>query len=120
VSDADILIGAFKNSLSPEDTELTDREKTLMIRMLSNPAYFPDTFWSALANKLAMILTDLPISNVSGFIKPSRITDYPGDNRYFLRGDGEWVKIAGAPIETWGDGDATWGDADHTWAGEDI
>lgn len=120
MSDADILVGAFKNSLSPEDVDLTDREKALLIKLLSNPAYFPDLFKSWLANVIPMIAADIPISNIAGFIKPSRITDYPTDPTKFLRGDGEWVKIAGSPVETWGDADATWGDADETWAGEDI
>jgi hypothetical protein len=114
---SDLVVKSFRGQLAADDTQLTDSERELLIKLLSNTALFPDTFWSALANKIPLIMPDIPISQVNGFLKISKLEDYPTDNRYFLRGDGTWVQIAAASEATWGSATATWGDATYEWDG---
>ncbi len=118
MSDQDVLVGSFAGKLSPSETELTDREKALLVKLLSNPAYFPDIFWTTLADKLSMILTDIPISSISGFLKIRRLEDYPANDRMFLRGDAKWVEIAGNPVMTWGEGTVDWSSSTYAWDGK--
>ena len=117
MSDQDILTRSFSNSLSEADLDLTDRDKALLVKLFSNTAFIPDLFKTWLAGILPVIGVDLPISNISGFLKIARLQDYPDDDRKFLRGDGKWVEIAGALTETWDETTVDWDSPTTTWDG---
>ncbi|MFA5052987.1 MAG: hypothetical protein WC565_02945 [Parcubacteria group bacterium] len=118
MKDQDLIVRSFAGKTKPDDTKLTDNEKALLIKLLSNPTYFPEVFKSWLANVTPLIMPDIPISQVNGFLQIKKTEGYPADNRYFLRGDGTWQKIAADPASTWGDATATWGDATYQWGGD--
>ncbi len=120
MKDQDLIVRSFAGKTKPDDTKLTDNEKALLIKLLSNPAYFPEVFKSWLANVTPLIMPDIPISQVNGFLQIKKTEGYPADNRYFLRGDGTWVQIANDPQTTLGDLTVTLGSTTVSLAGDAI
>lgn len=117
MSDKDLIVSSFAGRANPSDLELTDRDKVLLIKLLSNPAFFPELFISWLGAIMPMIIGDLPISQVSGFLPLDKLKDFPNDPTLFPRGDGTWVHLAVSLAKTWGGADITWGDATYHWDG---
>jgi hypothetical protein len=117
VSDQDLIASSFAGTTNPQDTQLSDRDKALLIKLLSNPAFFPEAYKAWLGAIMPFIIGDLPISQVSGFLPLEKLKDFPNDNMLFPRGDGTWVHLAGSLVRTFDDASVDWDSSLYSWDG---
>ena len=88
--EADLIVKSFAGQTNPGDLQLSDREKALGIKLLANPAFFPDQFLSWLEGIIPMFNLKVPISQVAGKITSAMIAP-------------QEVWIAPTPLNSWAD-----------------
>jgi len=93
-TDTDLIVKSFTGQTNPGDLQLSDGDKALLIKLLSNSAFFPKQFESWLANKIPLLAPETTVSNVTGVIPVSKIQDYPADATKVLKGNATWGTVS--------------------------